>query len=255
MFKGLQRLVLLVVFLIPLTGQSCEPIVPLFHLLSGSTLAGPAPLTKSFLWLGVAVVIKCSAFVFLEIQLPWRKAIVFMVLANVLSTIPGLLLGVFTGSIAGFFFSLPLVIFLALILQRRFLFLPESTPRPWFSGGWIALGFIGFFFISVLLYGLAGSAIKGHSFAGYWVLKFLFVALVACTGIIISAVLEECVIARLARNAHGNLSFFTSVFRANYITLGIVLFVITLEMLPKRLNSPNFLVSWLSSLSNILGPT
>ena len=77
--------------------------------------------------------------------------------------------------------------------------------------------------------------------------------MVACTGIVISAVVEECVIARLARKLQGNVSFYASVFRANYATLALVLLVVALEMLPKRLKAPHFIVSWLQSLAGILG--
>jgi hypothetical protein len=75
----------------------------------------------------------------------------------------------------------------------------------------------------------------------------------ACTGIIISAVLEECVIARLSRKLYGNISFYTPVLRANYVTLAVILLVAALEMLPKRLNAPHFIVAWLHSLSAMLG--
>ena len=77
----------------------------------------------------------------------------------------------------------------------------------------------------------------------------------AGTGILISAVLEECVIARLSRHAHGNVSYYTPVLRANYLTLAIVLLVAALEMLPRRLNAPNFIASWLQSLSAMFGFT
>src|SRR5439155_1817026 len=47
--------------------------------------------------------------------------------------------------------------------------------------------------------------------------------------------------------------FLHSVIRANYVTLGIVLLVAAGQMLPRRMHAQNFLVSWLHSLSSILG--
>ena len=110
-------------------------------------------------------------------------------------------------------------------------------------------------FLSVVLFELAGSALAARSFVHYWIFKFIFVAMAAGTGILISAVLEECVIARLSRRAHGNVSYYTPVLRANYLTLAIVLLVAALEMLPRRLNAPNFIASWLQSLSAMFGFT
>jgi len=92
MRKRVQLLVVLAAFAIPNSGFSCEPILPLAQLLGGSSFAGPMMLTKSLVWLFVAVAIKCFAFVFLERRLSWPKAILFMLVANVLSTIPASLL-------------------------------------------------------------------------------------------------------------------------------------------------------------------
>lgn len=113
--------------------------------------------------------------------------------------------------------------------------------------------FMGFFAISVVLFGFAGKALDDRSYVAYWMLKFVFVALATSSGIIISAVLEETVIARITRRQHCGDNFFTSVFRANYITLTIVLLFVAGQMLPQRLKSPNFLVGWLHALSDLFG--
>jgi hypothetical protein len=69
----------------------------------------------------------------------------------------------------------------------------------------------------------------------------------------ISTVLEEGAIARMVRRTHPQTSFYPSVVRANYITLGTVLLVAAVQILPKRLHSPNFIVSWLHNLASSLG--
>jgi len=240
---------------VPLTSRSCEPIVPLYQLLSASSLAGPALVTHSLLWLFAAVAIKSGVFVWLERRLSWRRAVLYMLLANVVSTIPGVLVAAFTASLGGIIFAIPLVCALGWMIQRRVLLLSRPGPRSWMSGGGAGLGFVVFFFVSVVLFKLAGTALEGRKFVTYWVLKFLFVAMVACTGILISAVLEECVIARLSRGLQGNGSFYTPVFRANYVTLAVVLLVAALEMLFQRLNAPHFIISWLQSFSAMLGLT
>lgn len=249
------KLLFLLAFGIPVSGRSCEPILPLYQLLSASTLAGPALVANSLPWLFAAVAIKCGAFVFLERRLSWRRAVLYMLLANVVSTIPGVLVGAFTASLAGFIIAIPIIFLLGWMVQRRVSLLSQTGPQRWVSGGIAALAFVVFFFVSVATFELAGNALEGRSFTAYWLLKFLFVAMVACVGILISAVVEESVIAWLSRKFRGNESFYTPVLRANYITLAVVLLVAALKMLPMRLHAPHFIVAWLHSLSTMLGIT
>lgn len=251
--KLLTALVFLFAFSLPFNGRACEPILPLFKLLTASSLVGPAVVLNSLLWLFAAVAIKCGAFVLLQRGLSWRKAVVYMLVANVVSTIPGVLVSGMAASMSGIYIALPFIFALGWMVQCRVSRL--SQPGPWrrISGGTAALGFIAFFFGSVALYEFAGSALEGRSFASYWLLKFLFVAMVACTGILISAVLEESIIAWLSQKSEENVSFYAPVLRANYLTLAIVLLVAAAEMLPKRLHAPHFIVSWIHSISAMLG--
>jgi hypothetical protein len=237
--------VALALLAVPLTGSGCEPIVPMVQLLSGCSLVGPLLVTRSLFWLAVAVAIKTAAFLWFERRLPWGKAVGSMVLANVVSTIPGVLLAAFAGSISGVFLAVPLVYGLGKWVERRLALFQGQVEPKWISGGTAAFAFTGVFLLSLVMFVLAGDALEGGHFAGYWLLKFLFVAAVAATGILISAVLEESVIARLSRRSHGSVSFFTPVFRANYIALALVLLVAALQMVPKRLNAPHFIVAWL----------
>jgi hypothetical protein len=243
--------VVLAVLAVPTTGWGCEPILPLVQLLGGSTMAGPMLLTQSLLWLGAAVVIKCGAFAFFERRLAWWKAAFLMLLGNVASTIPGYLIAVFAGSIG--IIGLPLMGLLGIWIGWRHARFSGSRKNPWLTVPLTALGFVVFFFLSVLLFALAQGALDGHDFTQYWMTKFLFVTLVACTGILMSAVLEECFIALFAGKSSGDFSFYTPVIRANYLTLAVVLLVAAGEMLPKRLNAPHFIVSWLHALSVALG--
>jgi hypothetical protein len=252
----MERRVLLIIALlfcaVPSIVSACEPILPLAQLLGGSSFAGPMMLTKSMVWLFVAVAIKCFSFVFLERRLTWPKAALFMLVANVLSTIPGVLIAAFTSSMGGFILSLPIVWILGALVGGRLKRLAAPGQNRFFSSGLVPLAFTGIFILSVVLFGLAGGELERRNYASYWVIKFIFVTLVACTGMAISAVLEEYVIAQFTRKTHANQSFYVSVFRANYITLGCVLLVAALQLLPRRLNAPHFIVSWLHSISSLL---
>jgi hypothetical protein len=253
MRKHLPRLVALSALAFPATGSACEPVVPLFQLLSGATAAGSFIMTRSLLLLAVAIAIKTMAFVVFEKRLPWQKAVGWMLFANVISTIPGLLIAAFAGSMSAWFLALPVVFIFGMLLGKRL----KRLARPWMnhslSGFSAALLFTGVFIVSMLLYESAANVLGDRHYAAYWAVKFAFVTLVACTGICISAVMEEYVIAQGTKKTHASQSFYTSVFRANYITLVVILSVAALQMLPKRWNAPHFIVSWLHDLAVMIG--
>jgi len=234
-------LVVLVVAGSAVTASACEPILPLAQLLSGAAVGAPW-ITGSLFMLGAAVAIKCAAFVFFEPRLRWREAVLFMLLANVYSTVPGVLVASCTGSISGVVLALPIVFILGRMAAGRPGLLSRKAPRAW-SGGRAVLAFIAFFYFSMFAFLLAQNALDKNRFGDYWVLKFIFVGMSVTAGIAISTVLEEWAVSRFARKSHGDLSFYPSVLRANYITLGTVLLVAAIQILPKRLNSPHFLAS------------
>ena len=136
-------------------------------------------------------------------------------------------------------------------MQRRTRLLKPVPVLLRIAADYGALIFGGVFFASAALYAFAGGVLEAGDHATYWLLKFLFVVLVASTGIVISSVLEECVIVWLSRPWVGGHSFYTSVLRANYITLGAVLLVAAGQMLPRRFHSPHFITSWLYSLTAV----
>jgi hypothetical protein len=248
--SALWAAVLAVIFLPP-AASACEPVIPLTQLMNGADLTGPLFLLHSLAWLVIAVAIKTGAFVFLEHRLPPAEALGLMLAANVLSTIPGLLTAVFAGALT--LLALPVVFVLGKIAERRLAALPPSRRVKPFLANRLALLFTGAFVISVVMFYMAGSALDESNYASYWVLKLLFATIAASVGMGLSVVLEECAIATLARKAHGQLSFYTSVLRANYITLAVVLGVAAAQIIPKRLGAPHFIVSWLQGVAATLG--
>ena len=252
MRRGIQWATLLLLLLSPATTWSCEPILPLAQLLGGSSALGPLIWQQSLIWLAAAVALKCGAFAFFERRITWQRALVAMLLANVLSTIPGILVAALTSSMSGIIFAIPLMLLLGIMVGRRAAG-PLGEKKHWITGGSVAIGFLIFCLISVLLYQFADEALAGRHYTSHWVLKFLFVALVAVTGIMISSALEEWTIGLLSRKSHPNLFFYTSVIRANYVTLAMVLCVAALHMLPQRLHSPHFLASCLRGICAALG--
>src|SRR5260221_6885093 len=78
----IQLLVLLSV-IVPISAWSCEPILPLAQLLSGSSAIGALMWRQSLLWLVAAVAVKSVAFAFFERKFLWWEALYLMFLANV----------------------------------------------------------------------------------------------------------------------------------------------------------------------------
>jgi|ERR1051326_3836989 hypothetical protein len=124
--------------------------------------------------------------------------------------------------------------------------LPQKGEAKSFTGKGIAVAFTAAFMLTFVSYFLAQNVLNGHNFADYWFFKIVFVGLTLCVGMGMSAVLKEYAIWRLARRTHGQASFYTSVIRANYITLGLILFITKAGMVPKRLTAPHYILqrSW-----------
>lgn len=198
---------------------SVEPIIPIAQLLGGTTVGGSFLITQSLFWLVAAVAIKSGAFSLLEKRFSRWQAVLFMVLANVVSTIPGMVIASLAASVAAWFVAIPFVAAVGALVARRLALARGKTSYGPVRGTTFAVGFTVFFFMSVVLFQLAGSALDTRNYATYWILKFMFVALLAVMGILISAVIEEWVIGVLTRKTHPSTTFYTSVVRSNYITL------------------------------------
>jgi len=212
---------------------ACEPIVPMAMLYSGTTLFGAIAL-KSGIGLLLAVLVKCLVF-YWKSDFKNVRAISYMILANVYSTIPGILLGIT--------FSVPMLILLAYPI----LLLPSHNMkeyRPFRRLG--TFGSAGVLFalllISFVVFLAAMGAQEGPA-AGYWGLKVLYCILAVGISFIISVVCEDRVITYFyTRKYKTQKTFLDAVLWAN-IAVFLVSFGIGAAIaLPQRLASPNFLI-------------
>jgi len=176
-----------------------------------------------------------------------------MLLANALSTVPGVLAAAFAGALN--LLTLPIIFAFGKLAEKRLSLLSPANGRPWYNGVAFAPIFTGAFLLSVAMFYIAGSALDGRNYTAYWVLKFVFTTTAVTLGMAISTILEECAVARLSRKQYGQLSFYPSVLRANYVTLGMVLAVAACQTLPQRLSAPHFLISWVRAAAAALGLT
>jgi len=219
--------------IVPTGCFACEPIVPLTMLYSGTTLFGAIAL-KSGIGLLLAVLIKCLVF-YWKSDFKNIRAIGYMILANVYSTIPGILLGMT--------FSVPTLILLAYPI----LLIPAHNMKEYKSFRRLGtFGSAGVLFVlmvaSLFVFGAAMSAQEGPA-AGYWGLKVLYCILGVGISFIISVVCEDRVITFLyTRKYKTQKSFLDAVLWANIAVFLVIFGIGAAIALPQRLASPNFLI-------------
>ena len=110
---------------------------------------------------------------------------------------------------------------------------------------------VGLVVVSTVLFMMSMHQLESRNLLAYWILKFGYIVPGLAIGIGLTSVWEERVVAALARKAHPDASFFTSVVRANYLTFGAVMLVAAVATLPKRLQSPDFLVFLRDTLERV----
>ena len=238
---------------------ACEPILPLVTLFGSPYLA-----LESGVWLLVAVGVKCALYAFLEKGAPRRSSAAKMFVANIVSTLGGVVVSAFVFGIPVIFFvSLPVVGILSVMPARRLLIHLRRSEPSRVSVGLVSAAFPIAMLVTTWLFVGAERALGSLSDMGrvigvpltsepnlvrYWILKYLMVTLALLVSIVLSASWEEAVVARLGRADAP--PFSEAVFRANFLTVGLVMFAAAIRMLPARLAAPHFLVELLRGLSH-----
>ncbi len=232
----------------PMAVSACEPILPMIVLYGGPGIAA-----RSLVWLAIAVVVKCLAFMLFETRASRSHAFLAMFVGNVLSTIAGfLLVCAFSGSLVPLLIFVPLVCLYARAPGRR---IHQAAPWEWarkFGPGDFAGLLIVALFASLFLFGMADFAIESRNYWLYWVSKSAYVALGLGVSLAITSAFEEWGCHLWLRNLLPESAFYKAVLRSNYIVFGLIFLVLALKALPKRLNSPNFLIDQFAFLAWLL---
>ena len=227
---------------------ACMPVPPLFYATSGASLVAGESDLGWIIGVMVAASIKSLAFSRLETRLPHKTAFAYMVIANVISTIPGwfIALSGALSPIAGGVTSL----LLGWITIRRSIRLSKHTWSACLAGVFCVAGLLALFSLAHHYFLVARRMeIQSHPDpALYWSQRWISLSALALAGITISTLLEEASIAWLAAKKFGTTSFFPAVARANYITLAILLLVSAWHVLPQRFKDPQFLTAKKTSL-------
>jgi hypothetical protein len=233
----------LLVMLTPASLMACEPMVALALI-----FLGPLHLLKISAVLVISIVLaKSLLFAYYERSLSWHKAIVYMCLANLFSTLMGIVASLPFG--APSLISIAVVVAVSILPAKRLkqlyptLFIAKWSPIS------IALLVAFALYVTMLLFMASQGAVTIRAYGLFWVLKLGYVYVALLISLFLTVFWEEWVIAALAQRPTVSATLMKSVFHANLIALLLIMAIAAAIILPMRLNSPDFLVQRSSSPS------
>jgi hypothetical protein len=214
----------------------CEPVLPFMQV-----MVPALALSGSALVLAAAVLLKSALFAIFERRLSWVHAAWRMFLGNVLTSFVGVLVAVMIASGAEVWIvGVPVVFLLCWLTSRRFV---EATPIRWLartSPVVLAVMMTVLLLASCVLFMQGQGAIRNHQMVSYWIIKLTAIAFALLASVTLTTVWEEWAIWRLSSRPRSE-GFFGNVLRANLYVLVLVMAVPAALILPRRLQSPDFL--------------
>lgn len=234
----------------PYFASACTPVPPIFFLLSGAGTFENSKEEGLFLGITIAATIKSISFCLLERRVQRGQALCWMLIANIVSTVPGFIICTFGITYKGA--QVLGATLLGIILIFRIWSLMRGKIRAILLTLGVMLAYCIFFITAcVMFYEARHMELHNHVDASaYWPRRLLCVTLLAVAGIGISAALEEACIALFLGRKLGIKSFYRSVIRSNYITLGIILLWSAVKVVPERLRDPQFLTTQLAKIAS-----
>ena len=239
-------------FALPLVAAACEPVVQLMILYSGTTWSAMGVTGKTLgpIVLLVVVIIKALSFAVFERRFPWWQSSGYMFLGNIVSTGAGMLAALMYSSGILFLIFMPMFLGAAAPTLRR---LKERSPHPLItkvSLRTMMFSILGLAILSNFLFVIGIEVLDAHNYKTYWLVKYGYVVVGLGIGIVLTSLWEEWAIAAAAQGKLPERSFYTSVLRANSLTLGIIFLAGAIIKLPQRLNHPGF-IAWLRDLAGL----
>jgi hypothetical protein len=215
-----------------LPAGACEPIVPFFK-----AVGGPGMLGLAFLILLIVVVIKSAAFARFQTKISFPKALLWMLAANVFTSIIGVVILPMIDSGAAMFIAVPLVWAACLLPAQRLITAAPMGPLNRLTPGLLAFGIMLVLVLSYLLLLVSRTVHDSASFLSYWMFKIPTIYLALAIGLVLTAFWEEWIVWRLSNSEDEDTSFVRPVVRANLIVLAAVLAISTAFVIPKRLKA------------------
>jgi hypothetical protein len=230
------------------TAAACEPVFPLVQAFTGimtiTMFQGLAFL------LPLAVGVKCLAFAWLQKDLSWKESVGFMLVANIYSSVMGLLAAAASATPILFIISIVVIFWASRVAAGRILRY-VNWARATGSISRIALTtiFTLCFILTVFLFEAARRPLWKGQYGTYWLWKLGYVTIALTLSIIMTASWEESIVAKLAARKHPDASYLVPVVRANYVTFGLLFLIAAILIIPTRLRTEGFLFkAWLAPI-------
>jgi hypothetical protein len=236
MKKGFLFSLFLFILFLPVFLYSNEPLVPFMILFVGPTTLGGLAF-GSLIGFFLIIIIKILVFLWKsDFRSGW--AVLFVIIANIVSTIIGVIVaGMFSSSLI-FPFGAIVLYFVFLLPARRLARLEKFSKNSSWSIAFFFLIVVG---ITVVLFGLMSGFMAVPYI--YWSLKIVMATLAMGISLIISVVYEEAVISDLYKILRKERkSFMEPVLWGNIIGLGVLMLGAAIMALPERFASPDFLI-------------
>ena len=225
--------VLLPVILLPEQADACEPMYPFLI-----RFIFPSAMVASIVGMLAGLIVKCALFAILVRQVRWYQAAGFMFLANIVTSLFGIVL-VFTLSYPFTLILIPLVCYISTLpsksLRRR---MGELFP-DWLSPGMVAT----FLFVAIPLNGafFYGAEFANPNTAHYWIMKLGYIYAGLAIGIGMTTLWEEWLVFSFTKPDSAT-NFLPAVLRTNLYTFLVLAFIGAVYALPQRLSHPAFLL-------------
>ena len=241
MFRpGYAAIVGFTLLLLPADAFACMPLVPLIHL-----FAGPAISYTGILGLIAGILAKSAMFALFARPLPFRMTFSSMLMANIFTTLLGLLFSLGAASPSPFFFIMLLIIAPVAYrpCKRAAMFLGDSRFSALIKANPVilALVFLILYILTFLFFGLTYDMEP----PAYWPVKLLYVivALLFTGGL--TVIWEESIVFRHMKELYKDdcpKNFYPQVIAATVLILLLFMGIGAVLAIPARLASPNHLI-------------
>jgi hypothetical protein len=219
--------------LFPKSAFACEPVIPLIMLFG-------APFYSLF---GI-VFLKAIGFAWLERSIPALKSILFVVVANIASSLIGFVLILGASVPTSMLFFLPVIYLISLRPAGRLIdFLQIENPSALNKQG-VAATIVILYFMTFILFGAAQLQIDS-SLTAYWILKYLYVLTALVISIGLTTLWEELIIAGLSKSKK---NYLINVLKVNLVAFLLIMAFLAAVAMPKRLKSNNFLIQNITTI-------
>jgi hypothetical protein len=228
----------ILLLLVPAVLYANEPLVPLIMLFLTPTTLGGA-VYASLLGFVLILLIKCAVFIW-KSDFKRIRVILFILIANIVSTLVGLIVAMMFTSSDMVFMGIVVLFLILLIPARRLkIFKPFTRQSTFFIAFYMTLITL----ITVVIFSfMVGYQASPHI---YWPLKILLSIIAIAISLTISVLYEETVIARLYRSyAKQDKNFLVPVLWSNIVATAVIVLIGALMALPLRLRAPNFLIGF-----------